>query len=200
MAVSVTIARGNGLVPFGEPTYGTKVLDWTELRTLLEKELSEYDFNAEDEALGLTKGRRFVILRGAEHLVSGGFGYHTHDLTKYLLREHYGGVESYLQRGEALPVKTTGVVVYDRDTYCRDPDVSHDSAEIERIVSVEQARFVLVCIIGMPLLSTSKHFLKYLAGEKGAFEMNWAMHKAFLREMNSGTLCYARDKCCLVAD
>jgi hypothetical protein len=61
--------------------------------------------------------------------VSAGVGPRSKNPQDYVLREHRGVVSAYLKREFAALVTGVALVVYTREAYVRDPDVTREEAE-----------------------------------------------------------------------
>ena len=100
---------------------------------------------AHDFAKDRVPGQAVLDTPGAVPYISGGVGRRRKDPSDYVLREHRGIVLAYLKRDFAEPPTGCSLVVYTRDAYFRDPDVT--PAEAARIDS-EGATHVLVAVLG----------------------------------------------------
>ena len=102
------------------------------------KAIEEYDFTA-----CRVPGQGFIHLpKEASKFVSAGVGPRSTDPRDYVLREHRGIVTPYLKREFAAPVTGVALVVYTREAYIRDPDIT--PAEVERI---RDATHVIVAVL-----------------------------------------------------
>jgi hypothetical protein len=102
--------------------------------------IESYDFSKDR-----VPGQGFIQCPEAIPFISAGVGRKSSDPSRYVCREHRGVVSAYLKREFAEPCSGCALVVYTRDTYFRDPDVT--PAEAARIDS-ESPTHVLVAVLG----------------------------------------------------
>lgn len=140
-------------------TIGTKVTDPDGFWGALTAALRAHDF-ASDKI----PGQGYIPLPGAVPFVSSGVGRNIDDPAAYVLRSHRGRVHAYLKREFASPVHDCAAIVYTREAYLSNPDIT--SGEAGRI-EVEDPTHVLVAILASsgprPALSPYR-FVKNLAG------------------------------------
>ena len=103
------------------------------------KAIEAYDFST-----ARVPGQGFIQCPEAVPFVSAGVGPRSKDPKDYVLREHRGVVSAYLKREFAAPVSGCALVVYTRDAYFRDPDVT--PAEAARI-DASGATHVIVAVL-----------------------------------------------------
>ena len=156
-----TIAVSDVCSAFERSTIGSKVLDRDGFLSVLCTAIENHD-RSQDR----TPGQHFIVL-GPEHfdLVSAGDGQATEDPKDYLLRSHRGQVQPFLLRSRAGATTFLAVVVYDRDAYLADPEVSADSARSEGVTA--ETTHVVVAVIassGPSAPLTPWRFLCNLAG------------------------------------
>lgn len=130
-------------------TIGTKVIP-----VVTQKERFDYGpfleacyraISAHDFSQDKVPGQGFVLCPEALPYISSGVGRKSSDPTRYHCREHRGVVSAYLKREFAEPATGCALVVYTRNAYFRDPDVT--PAEAARIDS-ESPTHVLVAVLG----------------------------------------------------
>jgi hypothetical protein len=97
---------------------------------------------AHDFSKDRVPGQGFIQCPEAIPFVSAGVGPRSKDPKDYVLREHRGIVSAYLKRHLAAPVTGCALVVYTRDAYLRDPDVTAEEA-----ARVDTASHVLVAVL-----------------------------------------------------
>jgi len=124
------------------PTIGTRVLRDAEHSFM---EVVCQAIEAHDFTKDRVRGQGFIQCSAALPFISAGAGRKSSDPDKYVCREHRGVVSAYLKREFAEPATGCALVVYTRDAYFRDPDVT--PAEAARIDS-EGATHVLVAVLG----------------------------------------------------
>lgn len=135
---------------------------------VIAKAIAAYDFPA--------NGQGFIICPELIPFVESGDAPKSADPADYVLRSYRGEVQKFLRREYAKDVKVNfcALVVYTKEAYLVDPDVSgdeaagipRDEAEIERIKSVD-ATHVIVAVLasGGPKPTVSPHrFVMNLAG------------------------------------
>lgn len=101
------------------------------------KAIQSYDF-----AAARVPGQGFIQCPEAVPFVSAGVGPRSKNPRDYILREHRGIVSAYLKREFAAPVAGCALVVYTRDAYVRDPDVTPEEA-----ARVNDATHVIVAVL-----------------------------------------------------
>jgi hypothetical protein len=101
------------------------------------KAIEAYDFGA-----ARVPGQGFIVCPEAAPFVSAGVGPRSTNPKDYVLREHRGIVSAYLKREFAAPVTGCALVVYTREAYVRDPDVTPEEAE-----RLGEATHVMVAVL-----------------------------------------------------
>ncbi len=160
---SMKIATSDILTAFQpKGVIGTKVLDSSSFLSVLEKHLVAL------EDAGFTKemvpGQAFLDIPALIPYVSAGVGKKSLLPSDYVLREHRGRVGAYLRRMFAARVESCGVVVYTRDAYLRNPDITQE--ESARIIRLDPTH-VLVAVLasaGPTAPLTPYRFVANLAG------------------------------------
>lgn len=124
------------------PTVGTRVFLDAETPFLNAacRAIEAHDFTKDR-----VPGQGFIECPEAVPYISAGIGPKSSDPSQYHCREHRGVVSAYLKREFAEKATKCALVVYTRDAYFRDPDVT--PAEAARIDS-EGATHVLVAVLG----------------------------------------------------
>jgi hypothetical protein len=101
------------------------------------KAIEAYDF-----AAARVPGQGFLQCPEAVPFVSAGVGPRSKDPKDYVLREHRGIVSAYLKREFAAPATGCALVVYTKEAYLKDPDVTADEA-----TRVGDATHVIVALL-----------------------------------------------------
>lgn len=101
------------------------------------KAVDAYDF-----AACRIPGQGFIVCPEAVPFVSAGVGPRSKDSKDYVLREHRGIVSAYLKREFAAPVTGCALVVYTREAYVRDPDVTP-----EEVARLGLATHIIVAVL-----------------------------------------------------
>ncbi|MBO06606.1 MAG: hypothetical protein CMI58_06195 [Parcubacteria group bacterium] len=114
-----------------QSTIGSKVTDPESFLGGLTTQIQRHDTTGDR-----VPGQHYIPLPSDfNSLVSAGVGMRSQDPADYVLRVHRGHVSAYLRRKHAADVCSVAVVVYTRDAYLSDPDVTNDRDECERISS-----------------------------------------------------------------
>jgi hypothetical protein len=156
-AVSTMIVYAGIVTAFDTKTVGTKVVDRERFFEAILPLVAEHDFAAER-----VPGQALINTPSAIPFVSAGVGPRSDNPSDFTLQRHRGRVEAYLKREFASPVESCAIVVYTREAYLKDPQVS--PSEISR---TEGATHVLVAVLAgagpRPALSPYR-FTSNLAG------------------------------------
>lgn len=151
-------AISNVCTAFAPNTIGTKVTDAGSLAMALARALASYD-GTNDRV----PGQHFVILPEGIPFVSAGVGRREGlDASSYVVREHRGRVELFLRRSDAAEVGGLAVVVYTKEAYMRDPEVTP-----EEVATLGNCTHVIVAVLGFagPKAPLSPYrFVSNLAG------------------------------------
>ncbi len=118
-------------------TIGSKITNDEGFTAAALKAIAAYDFSA-----CRIPGQGFIVVPEAVPFVSAGVGPRSSDPSRYVCREHRGHVSAYLKREFAAPVTGCALVVYTREAYVRDPDVTPE--EVERL---SDATHVIVAVL-----------------------------------------------------
>jgi hypothetical protein len=117
---------------------GSKIVNDEVFCDIVCKAIEAFDF-----AACRVPGQGFIHLpKEANASVSAGVGLRSTDPKDFVLREHRGIVTPYLKREFAAPVTGVALVVYTREAYTRDPDVTSD--EVARL---GDATHVIVAVL-----------------------------------------------------
>lgn len=120
-------------------TIGSKITNLPRFFEAAEKAINAYDF-----AGARVPGQGFIQLPDAVPFVSAGVGPRSKNPEDYVLRVHRGIVREYLKREFAAQVTGCALVVYTKEAYLRDPDVTaEETARIERA----EGTHVLVAVL-----------------------------------------------------
>jgi len=135
----IRIAASDIVSAFNDHTIGSKVTDHTNFMSVAATAIREYDFASQK-----VPGQGFVMYPELVPFVSAGVGPRSKNASDYVCREHRGRVDAFLRREFAAPVTGCALVVYTRDAYFRDPDVT--PAEAARIDALSPTH-VLVAVL-----------------------------------------------------
>tara|TARA_B100000963_G_C22624569_1_gene671660 strand:+ start:590 stop:1489 length:900 start_codon:yes stop_codon:yes gene_type:complete len=129
--------------------------------------------------------------------ITCGVGLNTSDPNDYVLREHRGRVQPFLDRRYALPVDWCAVIVYDREAYLADPQMPAE--ERERVLGGNATHFLIALLANakdVPNAYGTYRLVSNLCGGNNAFaDMSLAEFKVEAQK----ALDY-QDKWCVVAD
>jgi hypothetical protein len=122
----VKVALSNIVTAFNPSAIGTRV---TDAGAFLEEVV--YAIRAHDFRRDRVPGQAVIHLSSQViRCVSAGVGPKSADPNDYVLREHRGKVGAYLKRELAAKAETVSIVVYTREAYLHDPDVTEDEVRI----------------------------------------------------------------------
>jgi hypothetical protein len=124
---------------FQEKAIGTVVTFHDHFMDVIEAVVSQHDFEKER-----VPGQAYIEVPAAVPFVLSGVGKKSPEAWKYHCREHRGVVSAYLKREFAAPVESCAIVVYTRDAYLKDPDVTPEEAAR---IDAEGATHVLVAVL-----------------------------------------------------
>ena len=133
----IAIAFSSILTAFEERPIGTKIIDHTMFIERLSVAIEVFDFEAQR-----VPGQGFLVMPDAMPFVSAGDGPKTDNPDDYHLMVHRGEVSPYLKRDRAGEVAFCAAVVYTREAYAADPEVTAEEA-----ARVSEATHVLVAVI-----------------------------------------------------
>ncbi len=156
--MTTTIATASICSARSSEAIGSRVLHDKEFTKAAVAAIEAFDF-----ASARVPGQGFIPCPGAVPSVSAGVGRRSKDPSDYVLREHRGVVSAFLLRAFAAPATGCALVVYTKEAYLRDPDVTPEEAS-----RVEHATHVLVAVLAFagpkdpPL--TPYRFVHNLAG------------------------------------
>lgn len=153
---------------FEAHTIGTKVTS-SELDFILlvGDALKKYDVSNDSEP-----GQHFLILaKEAVAMVSCGVGRHTGHQDDYVVRVHRGEPGVFLTRENAAECTGVAAIVYTREAYLADPQVTPERAAALH----EDTAYILVAVLGFadaPKPEVSSHrFVRNLAGGNNEYDM-----------------------------
>ena len=135
--VNITLINSDIVTAFDDFTIGSKVTNLPAFWKAAEGAIQTHDFSKDR-----IPGQGFLVCPEMVPHVSAGDGPRTNNPADYAPALHRGRIGLYLKRHKAGEVKFCAVVVYTKDAYLKDPDVTEDEAE--RIVG---ATHVLVAVI-----------------------------------------------------
>jgi hypothetical protein len=130
-----------------ESAIGSRVTDAVEFFRTVTPIIGAHDFTG-----GPVPGQAVLQVPEAVPFVSAGVGPRSPRPEDYVLREHRGRVDAYLKREFAAKATSCAVVVYTRDAYFRDPDIS--PAEATRIDAANPTH-ILVALLASTSPTTS---------------------------------------------
>lgn len=173
------------------PVVGSKVVDKDAFLSHLEFGIKSADFST---------GSSFIALpETAFESVCAGEGEHTHRPEDYVVRRHRNHVSAFLIRSLAGPVRSLGVVVYTREGYENDPEVTEPvSGDISHII----VAVIAASAPEAPL--TPYRLVSNIAGGNNDFilpddiEEQASMAKSWVKKAKASKEYW--DKYCVVAD
>jgi len=118
-------------------TIGSKITNDAGFTDVTLKAVEAYDF-----AAARIPGQGFIVCPELVPFVSAGVGPRSSDPSRYVCREHRGHVTAYLKREFAAPVTGCALVVYTREAYVRDPDVTP-----EEVARLGDATHIIVAVL-----------------------------------------------------
>lgn len=123
---------------------GSRITNIIEFSRELEAAIAEHDFTKDR-----VPGQGFIALPGAVPYVSAGVGRPLQDPLCYVLRLYRGKVSAFLRREHAAPVESCHVVVYTKEAYLNDPDVTTEEAArvAANILHGREVTHVLVAVL-----------------------------------------------------
>lgn len=113
-----------------EGVIGSKVLNQWEFFPALREAIDAHDFTSDR-----VPGQGFIPVPNAIPWVSCGVGKPVEDASAYTLRLYRGKVSAFLKRRHAAPVESLHCVVYTRQAYIDDPDITPQ--EMARVAAIE---------------------------------------------------------------
>lgn len=122
---------------FQDKSLGSKVTKPAEFLLVLRAAIEKHDFSKDR-----VPGQALLPVPEAVPFVSSGNGRKSPDASRYHCREHRGVVSAYLKREFAEPAVGCDVVVYTRDAYLKDPDVTP-----EEITRIGDATHIIVAVL-----------------------------------------------------
>lgn len=141
---------------------GSKVTYPLGFSRVLRAAIAEHDFSTDR-----VPGQAVITITKGLNNVSSGVGIAVNDPSAYVLRSYRGKVSAFLQRRFAAEVTSCGAVVYTREAYMEDPDVTPE--EMAR-VAVEHLTQPVTHVVVAVLASSGesqlspRRFVANLAG------------------------------------
>ncbi len=121
MSQQLKIGVANICTAFKYTTIGSKVTDVNGFIEVLVPAIQNHD-TSKDRA----PGQHFIVLPGGREYVSAGDGLKSDNPDDYIVRTHREGPKMFLKREKAGETKFLAVVVYTREAYIADPDLTAD--------------------------------------------------------------------------
>lgn len=122
---------------FDESTVGTKVINRADFLSNLNDALENHD-----KSLDRAEGQHFLNLDNSINLVTSGVGkLKGRTAQDFIIREHRGEIGKFLKRDFAEKCDSLNVVVYTKDAYIKDPDVTVEE-------DLGDATHVVVAVLG----------------------------------------------------
>ena len=110
-------------------------------------------------------GQHFIVLpQTACGLVSCGVGKRTQNPDDYVIRQYREQVGLYLKRHLAVPTEHLAVVVYTKEAYLKDPDVTPEELEIRKAEDVTHVLVAVLATAGEVSKLSPYRFTANLAG------------------------------------
>lgn len=136
---SVVLVSADIVTAFDAKAVGSRVVRAPEFLAEAVSLIERTDFAAQR-----VPGQAFIPAPTLVPFVSAGVGRRSLNPEDYVVREYRGHVSAYLKRGLAAACESCALVVYTRDAYFRDPDVT--PAEAARIDALSPTH-VLVAVL-----------------------------------------------------
>ena len=130
-------------------------------------------------------------------VISCGVGLNTQDPSDYTLKNWRGRIQPFLKREHALPMSSCAVIVYDREAYLSDPQMSDE--EREKVLSGNATHFLVALLAnaeGVPSAYGTYRLVSNLCGGNNAFK---DLTLEEIRDMAQKSLEY-ENTWCVVAD
>lgn len=122
--MEIKLGVSNICTAFKDQTIGSKVLDSFEFNYLLDAAIRDHD-TSKDRA----PGQHYIVLLEAAPFVSAGDGLKSDNPGDYIVRTHREGPKMFLKRECAGKTNFLAVVVYTREAYIADPDMTPEELE-----------------------------------------------------------------------
>jgi hypothetical protein len=120
---------------------GSKVTKVAPFYAVMDQAVVHHDFSKDR-----VPGQGFLVCPELVPFVSAGVGPRSKNPEDYVLREHRGIVGAYLKREFAAPVTGVALVVYTKEAYLFDPDVT-STAEAEKVRADLSITHLLVAVL-----------------------------------------------------
>ena len=146
------------------------------------------------------KGQHFIMMSGeqiADCEITCGVGLNTQDPSDYTLKNWRGRIQPFLKREHALPTSWCAVIVYDREAYLADPQMTEE--EREKVLSGNGTHFLVALLANakdVPNAYGTYRFVGNLCGGNNAFK---DLTLEEIRDMAQKSLEY-ENTWCVVAD
>lgn len=167
---------------------------------LLFREFVKASIEQHDPSKDRAKGQHFISLSDSvieTSQITCGVGLNTIDPNDYVHRLYRGRVQSFLDRRHALPVDWCAVIVYTREAYLADPQMSDE--ERQRVLGGNATHFLVALLANakdVPNAYGTYRLVSNLCGGNNAFA-NITIED--FRELAQKSLKY-QDTWCVVAD
>jgi hypothetical protein len=133
------IIASNICSALNHPAIGSRVTNIAKFYEVMEAAVAAHDFTKDR-----VPGQGFIVVPEAVAYVSAGVGPRSKNPQDYVLREHRGVVGAYLKREFAAQVTGCALVIYTKEAYLKDPDVTAEEAEV---IQLTEATHVLVAVL-----------------------------------------------------
>ena len=164
---------------FNSKTIGTKVINQDVFFSELGKAVESFDWDS-----CRVSGQAKINLDNIKHTVLCGVGFAVDDPSYYVLRSHRGRVSSFLKRDYAEATKSLHVILYTKDAYLNDPQITED--EYESIVS-SACTHVIVSVLATatdnPFLGTHRFVANLAGGNKEALVWSADEIRSFAKDV-----------------
>ena len=192
---TISIAPSSIWTATNDETVGSKVGDTFAFNCTMIELIGSHDPSGDR-----SKGQHFIMMSPSQVKdcqITCGVGLNTQDPSDYHLKLYRGRVQPFLKREHALPVSWCAVIVYDREAYLSDPQISDE--EKERVLSGNDTHFLVALLAnadGVPNAYGTYRLVSNLCGGNNDFE-NVTIDE--IKEMAQNSLEY-ENKWCVVAD
>jgi hypothetical protein len=157
----IKLGVSNICTAFKDTAIGSKVTDVNSFLEHLIPAIQNHD-TSKDRA----SGQHFIVLHDARECVSAGDGLKSNNPDDYIVRVHREGPKMFLKRERAGKTNFLAVVVYTREAYIADPDMTPEELEELEILDPWATHFVVAVIASSGPSSpvTPGRFVHNLAG------------------------------------
>ncbi len=140
--MSVCLVCSKLVSAFNDLTVGTKVTDKEGFDKTAIEVISQFDFASQR-----VPGQGFIPCDDLAPFISAGVGRRTGNPDDFIVRVYRGQADLYLRRHAAAEVERAAIIVYTREAYLADPDVTNDEGELS-LIERSAATHVLVSVLG----------------------------------------------------